>query len=314
MQPLLFIDLKRGFHQIIKNLLKSIWLMKKERTYQLSCDNARNISIVKTLSSMNYFPTRQTEKEAWYLSPFRRETTASFKVSILLNRWYDHGEGIGGNCIDLICKIKNCSAGATLQFLEGTVQQIPEPILKLTTTLSRKLIISEVKILSHPFLLKYLDKRKTPLRIAQKYCREVHYLWSGRSYFSIGLKNKSDGWELRNSLYKNGTSPKDITLILNGHLKKLAIVEGIFDLLSLEVYLEKAIGEYSIIVLNSIAFAKRADTITQQYDEVHLFLDRDEAGKRTTENMMSNHPNTIDMSELYEGFQDLNDWIVNKVK
>lgn len=288
--------------------------MKKERTYQLSCDSARNISIVKTLASMSYFPTRQTEKEAWYLSPIRLETTASFKVSILLNRWYDHGEGIGGNCIDLICKIKNCSVGAALQFLEATIQQIPEPILKLTSMLSRKLIINEVKILSHPLLLKYLDKRKIPLKIAQKYCREVHYLWSGRSYFSIGLKNESDGWELRNSLYKNGTSPKDISLISNGHLKKLAIVEGMFDLLSLEVYLEKAIGEYSIIVLNSIAFAKRADTITQQYDEVHLFLDRDEAGKRTTENMMSNHPNAIDMSELYEGFQDLNDWIVNKVK
>lgn len=87
-----------------------------------------------------------------------------------------------------------------------------------------------------------------------------------------------------------------------------------FDLLSLEVWLKGEIDEYSILVLNSIAFAKRADSIIRLYDEVHLFLDRDEAGKRTTENMISNHTNALDKSELYSGFQDLNDWIVNKVK
>jgi len=288
--------------------------MKKERTYRLSCDSARNISVLKALTNLGYFPTRQTEKEAWYLSPFRSETEASFKVSISLNRWYDHGEGIGGNCIDLICKIKNCPVGAALLILENLGVNTIEPILKLSSTLSRKLIINEIKILSHSMLLKYLDKRNIPLRIAQKYCREVHYLWSGRSYFSIGLKNKSNGWELRNSLYKNGTSPKDISVISNGRLKKLAIVEGIFDLLSLEVWLGEVINEYSIIVLNSIAFAKRADAIIIEYDEVHLFLDRDEAGITTTENMISNHPNTLDKSEMYCGFQDLNDWIVNKVK
>lgn len=167
--------------------------MKKERTYQLSCDSARNISVLRTLANLGFFPTRQTEKEAWYLSPFRSETEASFKVSILLNRWYDHGEGIGGNCIDLICKIKNCPVGAALLILENIGIGTIEPILKLSSTLSRKLIINEIKILSHPLLLNYLDKRNITLRIAQKYCREVHYLWLGRSYYSIGLKNKSNG-------------------------------------------------------------------------------------------------------------------------
>ena len=288
--------------------------MKKERTYRLSCESARNISVLKALANLGYFPTRQTEKEAWYLSPFRSETKASFKVSVPLNRWYDHGEGIGGNCIDLVCKIKNCSVGAALQFLESNCQLIPEPILRLTSTLSRKLIINEIKILGHPQLLKYLDKRKIPLEIAQKYCREVHYLWSGRSYYSIGLKNRSDGWELRNVLYKNCTSPKDITFISNGNLERLAIVEGMFDLLSLAVHLKSEINGYSILVLNSIAFVKRAASIIGKYDEVHLYLDRDDAGKRATENIKASHPNAIDKSELYDGFQDLNDWIVYNVK
>jgi len=288
--------------------------MKNKRTYRLSCDSARNISVIKTLANLGYFPTRQTEKEAWYLSPFRSETEASFKVSISLNRWYDHGEGIGGNSIDLVCKIKNCSVGTALQFLETTGINTIEPILKLSSTLSRKLIINEIKILSHPQLLNYLDKQNIPLRIAQKYCKEVYYLWSGRSYFSIGLMNNSGGWELRNSLYKNGASPKDISLISNGHLKKLAIVEGMFDLLSLEVWLKSEIDKYSILVLNSIAFVQRADSIIRKYDEVHLFLDNDDAGKRATENIIINHPKAIDRSELYTGFQDLNDWIVNRVK
>ena len=40
--------------------------MKKEK---LSCEQARKISIVKALAFLGHLPTRNTEKEAWFLSP-----------------------------------------------------------------------------------------------------------------------------------------------------------------------------------------------------------------------------------------------------
>ncbi len=72
----------------------------------------------EALAKLGHFPTRSTEKEAWFLSPFRPETQASFKVSKKLNRWYDHGAGKGGNVIDLICQINKSSVREALSFLE----------------------------------------------------------------------------------------------------------------------------------------------------------------------------------------------------
>jgi len=74
---------------------------------KINCETARNFSVEKALEKLGHFPKKTTEKEAWFLSPFRSETQASFKVSKTKNRWYDHGEGIGGNVIDLVCKILN---------------------------------------------------------------------------------------------------------------------------------------------------------------------------------------------------------------
>ena len=74
--------------------------MKRKK---INCETARDFSVIKTLEKLGHFPKRTTEKEAWFLSPFRSETQASFKVSKTKNRWYDHGEGVGGNVIDLVC-------------------------------------------------------------------------------------------------------------------------------------------------------------------------------------------------------------------
>jgi hypothetical protein len=284
------------------------------KTIKISCKEARDIPIVKTLENLGHFPIRQTEIEAWYLSPFRSETEASFKISISLNRWYDHGEGFGGNCIDLVCKIKNCSVGEALHFLEHLDYQTTAPILKLSGPLSRKLKITEVKEIENSNLITYLSERKIPINIAKRYCREVHYVWSGRSYYSIGLKNRSEGWELRNAFYKNGSSPKDITLILKEGSRNLAVVEGMFDLLSLVKEELSYIMDTSILVLNSISFLEKASLIIREFENVALYFDRDEAGRKATSKLLNRHTNTIDRSDLYTDYHDLNDWIVNRVK
>ncbi|HPF51925.1 MAG TPA: DNA primase, partial [Draconibacterium sp.] len=77
---------------------------------KLQCDKAREISITEFLKKSGFSPVRENQNLAWYLSPIRDEKEASFKVSKILNRWYDHGIGKGGNIIDLVIEMNNhCS-------------------------------------------------------------------------------------------------------------------------------------------------------------------------------------------------------------
>ena len=43
----------------------------------------------------------------WYLSPLHSERTASFKVDISRNLWYDFGLGKGGNILALAMELYN---------------------------------------------------------------------------------------------------------------------------------------------------------------------------------------------------------------
>ncbi|WP_335965392.1 toprim domain-containing protein [Galbibacter sp. PAP.153] len=281
--------------------------MKKEL---LNCETARSICIIQTLAKLGHFPTRKSEKEAWFLSPFRSESEASFKVSLRLNRWYDHGAGIGGNVIDLICLIKQCSVKEALMVLDKetldfSFHQPPrlekEPGIK----------IIKVNSINHPALLDYLKFRKIKPVVARLYCKEVHYRLKDKKYFAMGLDNVSGGYELRNKLYKNSVSPKDITLIKNQQ-SKLLICEGMFDLLSLVSYDSALSKKADLLVLNSVAFVKRVPDYLKDYKQVALYLDRDKAGKKATEFLLGAHSRAVDKSELYKDYKDLNQWWMKK--
>ena len=64
-----------------------------------NCGEARQIPIIQYLAKCGYQPQYIRGNNLWYLSPFRQEKTASFKVNANLNAWMDFGEGIGGNLI-----------------------------------------------------------------------------------------------------------------------------------------------------------------------------------------------------------------------
>ena len=62
----------------------------------MNCKQFNRISLEEVLLSLGPLPTKQNEKEAWYLNPFASESQASFKLDKRLNAWYLHSEGIGG--------------------------------------------------------------------------------------------------------------------------------------------------------------------------------------------------------------------------
>lgn len=287
--------------------------MKEKR---MDCEKARNIDIVSTLAKSGHFPVRKTEKEAWFLSPFQSETQASFKVSLKKNYWIDFGTFEGGSTIDLIMKMENCSVKEALERLSGKMGHFsfhrrPNPTKKEHR--ADPIEIIEVKEIEHPALQNYLSSRKISTKTARKLCKEIHYRIGERAYFGIGLQNRSGGWELRNSYWKGSTSPKDVSLIKNDS-KNLTITEGMFDMLTLIELRPELLKTHELLVLNTTAFVKRITTEIGDYKNVELFLDRDKTGLGMTELLLEKCPNSRDMSFLYEGFKDINEWKVKNAK
>ena len=278
----------------------------------MDCEKARNIDIVSTLAKSGHFPVRKTEKEAWFLSPFRSETQASFKVSLKKNYWIDFGTFEGGSTIDLVMKMENCSVKEALERLSGNMDHFSFHRRSNPTKTEHKanpIEIIEVKEIEHQALQNYLSSRKISTKTARKLCKEIHYRIGGRKYFAIGLRNRSGGWELRNRYWKGSTSPKDVSMI-GKRFKKLAITEGMFDMLTLMELIPDIGNSHDLLILNTTAFVKRMTTEIGEYENVELFLDRDKTGLGMAELLLEKCPNSRDMSFLYEDFKDMNEWKV----
>ncbi|RTE53737.1 DNA primase [Arenibacter aquaticus] len=285
--------------------------MKRKKTFRTRCETARDFSIEKALAKLGHFPTRTSEKEAWFLSPFRSETQASFKVSKTLNRWYDHGEGKGGNVIDLVCLLNRSTVREALDWLENGQISFSFRQHLFNEFEEEGIKIRDVKVLGHNALLEYVEKRGISIMTARILCKEVHYRFKDKMYFAIGLQNDSHGWELRNKYCKNSSSPKDYTHIKNGK-NSLILAEGMFDMLSLLERDKRLRNENDLLILNSLAFVEKVIELIDGYESIALYLDNDKAGKRAVELLMEQSPKCRDMSNLYKDFKDVNAWCTAK--
>ena len=273
----------------------------------LSCKSARNICIVKTLAKLGHFPTRTTEKEAWFLSPLRSETQASFSVSLIKNLWFDFGLGKGGNTIDLIMLINSWSVREALEFLKndiGSLSFSPPDIEHLNK--EPEISILDVQIIHLKALVDYLSSRNIPYEVGRKYCRQVWYRCKGKRFFAIGLQNHLGGWELRNRYFKTSSSPKTFSFF-ERESKQLLITEGMFDFLSLVTIDEGLVQHSDCIILNSLAFIKRIETLIPKYEKVLLYLDNDSAGKKAAGSLLDQFENVTDCCNSYSDYIDLNE-------
>jgi hypothetical protein len=275
-----------------------------------NCKTAKELPIINYLEQCGIQPQRIKGHNYWYLSPLREEKTASFKVNTKLNAWMDFGEGIGGNLIDLGIRMHHCSVEEFLErlnngnldfsFHQQTSQKAePQP--------ENQVIITGVKALNHPALVSYLESRRIDPAIAASYCKEVNFTIGNKAYFAIGFANRSGGYELRNNWFKGASSPKDITVIDDGH-KAAIVLEGFTDFLSL-LQLKGGQSQSDFIILNSVALAERAVTVLKGYQEVFLMLNHDKAGITTAEKLQAAGIGFTDASGFYKGFNDINEYL-----
>lgn len=298
---------------------------------------AKSILIIDLLTSLSREPKNIKNNDYWYLSPLHSEKTPSFKVDIVKNVWYDHGDGVGGNIIDLVMNIYNLDFKSALQKLSSIFnysdttesssffhqQGISHKINKIkdfaksqnSSTGVSHFELKKIKDLENKALLEYISKRGIKSDIAVQYLKEVYYSNSSqdetKNYFALGFKNDSDNYELRNAYFKGCIGSKDITTIKGTGNKELSIFEGFMDFLSALTHFKIDKFKSDVIILNSVANkAKISDLLySDLYNKIYLFLDNDKAGEDTQREFYSMNDKCVNCSNVYAGYKDFNEFL-----
>ena len=273
----------------------------------MNCSEAKNISIRAVLESFSLFPCKENSRTAFYFALDREEKTPSLSVDFSKNTAFDFGTGKSYDIISIVQTMKRCSVSDALKYLEQFNFSFQKQNLKLEN-LPKGYEIIDVKEIQHPALLDYLKKRKVENQ--KNLIEEIHYRMNDKNYFGIGFKNDSGGYEIRNAYSKICLGKKDITSIKNDS-KDARVFEGFFDFVSfkkVENYLEKETSDY--IILNSLLMIHKIKRSLENYKNIELYFDHDEAGTRAVEMIRIGLKNAEDCRVLYSGFKDFNDWLI----
>ncbi|WP_191967845.1 CHC2 zinc finger domain-containing protein [Rhizosphaericola mali] len=287
------------------------------------------IDLVDYIFSLGFQYSKQNHHDYWFKSPLHEEHTASFKVDRKRQIWYDHGTGQGGDLIDFIKAFHRCNFKESLIKLQE-FQGLNPSTLEVKNKQNIELgnfenadrhihIISERSIQKY-YLIQYIQSRSISISLAEKYLKEVDYSLNGRYYTALGFANNGGGYELRNKYFKGSSMPKAPTILSLSESENdfsqqsLAVFEGFFSMLSFLELLEKdkhfVEKPDSILVLNSLSFLNKSQDLILSFGQIDLYLDGDMAGKKATEQALSWSEKIRDYSHLYEGFKDLNTYLV----
>jgi len=281
-----------------------------KKLLKMNYQTAKQIDITSYLSKQGFIIEKIKGNNAWYLSPFKNENTASFKVDISKNLFFDFSTGIGGTIIDLVMKLHNCTSFEALKKLSITEHS---SFHRQYTNIEKKktYAITKVTDLENSKLLAYLEDRKFNLDFAKQFCNEVHYTFNHqKTYQGVGFKNDADGFEIRYYKFKCCLLKKSISTILNNS-STVCFFESWSDFLSY-LTLKKRIPKEDFIILNSTALVRKTYTIFENYKSLKVFFDNDNAGKLAFQYIQKQAPKkTIDCSVHYADFKDLNEYLIS---
>lgn len=295
----------------------------------MNIEQAKKIPLSVILSKLDRVPQRENDHEAWYFSPFRGETTPSFKVNKKSNWWIDHGTGQGGDVIDLVrCHLENHGENSTckdaLRWTRNMTGFVPriisvkdedEPLQcgKKDPTLVFK---KEIPIEQYG-LLHYGESRGIPRTILKAYLQEVHFFnsQSGKTIKALSLKNEAKGYEARNPFFKGCIQKKAISFI-RGKVPKpegVNIFEGFMDFLSVITQRDGKPLDDDAIILNSLNCMDQATAYIRNYGYRYCYtwMDNDDPGKKATKSWVEfckteENLTHIHMNEKYQPYKDVN--------
>lgn len=290
----------------------------------MNSQQAKQIRIDDYLARLGYSPKRADAKRLMYISMLAPagEKTPSFQVSADGHAFHDWSTGVSGSIVDLAMYIIGTrDVSAALAHIESTIG-CPAQVTTKTNSFSfyqqKKSafeVISVREVTSYA-LLTYAKNRGIPTDIVRTYCSEVYYriTSSRKEFYSLGWQNNSGGWELRNRFSKVAAAPKDVTMVNDLCDCTFLVFEGFFDFLSAVALRWFRPMEMNAIVLNSTALLDRALPLLQQASKVVCLLDNDDSGRKATVRILQGCPLAEDHSALYDGYNDLNDYLMNNSK
>jgi len=308
----------------------------------MNSNEAKKLNLPQIMSRLGHEPIsiKKGGNEYWYNSPFRNEKDASFHTSFLGGKWIwnDFGDR-GGTIIDFIMRHENLySVSEALRFLGDLQGKIGAKINKESPfsfqqqvsansdfSESKELEFLSAKQIEHPSVLSYLtDTRDINKKIVLKYLEEVKYrnLKTQKEYFAFGMKNESNGYEIRVASdkysFKSALIRKDISLIkgfkTNGVVN---IFEGMTDFLSLLTLLKTDSIHGDTIIMHSLSSYNRTLKAIKEngYTSINTYLDNNKAGYEHTEKIKTDLGDLVHVqSQLFLPFVDINDMLKAQMK
>ena len=286
----------------------------------MALSEIKQISIRKFLKNRGIHAQKDYGYYGMYFCPFREDQNASFKVDYRQNVWYDFGINAGGSIIDLVMKLGNCTFHEAANRLEKDITDTGRSSFSFhrdyisykRTNYQPGIAIRDIRAISHPKLIGWINQRKIDLSLAALYCREVHYQVRDKMYFSLGFGNNAGGYELSSPPnFKACIPPKAISTINNGHHTCLAF-EGFWDFLSYLTLQKIEKTKCDVAILNSVANVQKSLVFLKEHKSIKAYLDNDESGRKAFQKIKSSCSYTEDISVKYTGYKDLNDFLCGK--
>jgi len=271
--------------------------------------------IASYLAGKGIMPVLESGGEYCYFSPFREEKTPSFFVNPSKNVFIDFADGSGGDVIKLVMTLDAVDFIAAIKILQQVDQSFEIELQEnLPASPQYQSFIKRITPLQHPALINYVNKvRRIPLSIAKAELSEVHYRTSRGDFFSVGFKNVSDGWELRNPSFKGSIGQKDISIRGNPSAPWAVVFEGFIDYLSwLSLNVQSSCKNknlYCFYILNSLSLISRLPDL-ERFEMISLFLDNDKPGREAALKLAEKYDHAHNSSmQFFPNQKDLNDYL-----
>lgn len=301
----------------------------------VNIDEFRDIRISDFLASLGHHPVSKSGKELFYHSMLRQTNlnTPSLSVYDEGGKWIDRAganqSGIhGGGIIQLaLAYWPELAFKDVLHKINETLNLNPD-IARIDSSTINKAVnapkhyafeLVKTKPIGTNFLLtKYLESRGI-IDVAQGLLQEVYYKnhlnkETLKSYYAIGWKNEHNNFEFSTIKgFKSSIGAKGISIIPGENSGHAAVFEGFMDYLSWLKNNKSNTESPTVYVLNSIVQLNKTIEKIKGYKTVDLYLDNDPPGRQAAAAVIQALPQTIDRSNVYKGYKDYNEMLVDKL-
>ncbi len=286
------------------------------------------------LQHFGYNKISNSKSSTHFEHPLRTEkSSASFSVFYGKNKIWnakDLSTGKTWRVLELVKELKKWDFKEAIKFLLSFNGQYSEPTNSSFSFQNqdeevqplpnhKEATIKQINSLNY-----YLKKeRGISPSLAKKYLKYVQYEQKGKTYYSLWFPNNSNGFAVRNSIFKACFVSSDITTIEPMDSDKWGewtlyndwiVFEGFMDFLSAITHYQKPF-KANILVLNSTTNTQKGidymlDRMTED-TRVFCFLDNDNAGRNAFSeiNEQFAEVGVYDKSNLYNEYKDFNQFI-----